>query len=361
MTLLITYAVLAVGVSFLCSILESILLSSNLAYIQVLKKESPATGELLEKLKKEINVSLSSILILNTIANTIGAAGVGAEAAQIFGLEYMFYVSALLTLLILFFSEIIPKTIGALYWKELAPIATHIIRFFIIITYPLVIVSIFVTKKIAGQKKRNAITREELLESTLLGEDVGIIDEKESDIIENTLSLSKSKVQDILTPRSVVYAYDKTTLIKDIINRPGIQKFSRIPIYEDSIDNIIGVVMSKQVFYSAISGNETTLEDLMQPIFSINENIPISYALDMFIKRREHMFVVTDGYDQTEGIVTLEDCIETVLGVEIMDEADTTEDMQTLAKQKSKKKKKKKKKREEIDKKIDEDKEGEEE
>lgn len=343
MTLLLIYAVLAVGVSFLCSILEAILLSSNLSYIQVLKRESPTTGAALEKLKKEINVSLSSILILNTVANTIGAAGVGAEAARVFGLEYMFYVSALLTLLILFFSEIIPKTIGALYWKELAPLATRIIQLFIIITYPLVVVSLFITKQISGKKEVHTITREEILESTLLGENSGAIGEKESDIIENTLTLSKSKVHDILTPRSVVFALEKNTLVKGIINRPGIQKFSRIPIYEKSIDNIVGVVMSKQIFYTAIGKPETKLEELMQPIFSIHENIPVSYALDMFIKRREHIFVVLDSYEQTEGIVTLEDCIETVLGVEIMDEADTTEDMQKLAKLKKKKKKEKKK------------------
>ncbi len=339
MTPLIIYAVMAVGISFLCSILESILLSSNIAYIQVLKKESPKVGEALEKLKNNINISLSSILILNTIANTIGAAGVGAEAAKIFGLEYMFYVSFILTLLILFCSEIIPKTIGAMYWKELAPLATYIIRFFIIITYPLVIISIFVTKKITGNKKEHVITREELLENALLSEDVGIIDEKESDIIENTLKLSKSKVRDILTPRSVIYAFEKNVLIKDIINRPGIQKFSRIPIYDKSIDNIIGVVMSRQIFYQALSSQDKKVSDIMQPIFSIHENIPVSYALDMFIKRREHIFLITDSYEQTEGILTLEDCIETVLGVEIMDEADTTEDMQELAKQKSKIKK----------------------
>lgn len=339
MTLLIIYAVLAVGVSFLCSMMESILLSSNLSYIQVLKKENPKTGTALEKLKKEINVSLASILILNTVANTIGAAGVGAEAARIFGIEFMFYVSAILTLLILFFSEIIPKTIGAIYWKELAPIATYIIRFFIFITYPLVIVSIFVTNKISNKKDSNIITREELLQTALLGENVGIIDEKESDIIENTLALSKSKIQNILTPRSVVFALEKKIAIKDIINKPGIQKFSRIPIYEGSIDQIVGVVLSKQIFYTAIKEPDKTLEELMQPIFSIHENIPISYALDMFIKRREHMFAVLDSYDQTEGIVTLEDCVETVLGVEIMDEADTTEDMQKLAKMKKKKKK----------------------
>ncbi len=343
MGLLIFYALMAVGVSFLCSMMESILLSSNMAYIQVLKKTSPSVGEALERLKKDINVSLSSILILNTVANTIGAAGVGAEAAELFGLEYMFYVSAVLTLAILFFSEIIPKTIGALYWKELAPIATYVIRFFIFFTYPLVVVSIFVTKKISRNKKGNDITREEILENTLMGENVGIIDEKESDIIENTLRLSKSKVSDILTPRSVVFALEKDILIKDVLDRPGIQKFSRIPIYEGSIDNVVGVVMSKQIFYSAASGKkDIKISDLMQEIFSIHENIPVSYALDMFIKKREHMFVVTDSYEQTEGIVTLEDCIETILGVEIMDEADTTEDMQELAKRKSKIKRKQK-------------------
>lgn len=346
MTLLIVYGLLAIGISFLCSILESILLSSNLAYIQVLKKHKPSSGALLERLKKDINVSLSSILILNTIANTIGAAGVGAQAAKVFGMSSMFYVSAILTLLILFFSEIIPKTIGALYWKELAPTAAHFIRFFIFITYPLVIISIGVTKKISGKKKKSAITREELLETTLLGENVGIIDEQESDIIENTLRLNKSKVGDILTPRSVVFAFEKDTVIQDVVERLGIQKFSRIPVYDGSIDNIVGIVRSKQIFYSAISGNEKTLQEIMSPIFSINENIPVSYALDLFIKRREHLFVVTDSYGQTDGIVTLEDCVETLLGVEIMDEADTTEDMQRLAKLRSKKRKKKKKEQE---------------
>lgn len=342
MALLIIYAVFAVGVSFLCSLMESILLSSNMSYIQVLKQSNPKAGAILEELKQRIDISLSSILILNTIANTIGAAGVGAEAARILGLEYMFYVSAVLTLLILFLSEIIPKTIGAIYWKPLSPLAARIIKVFIFITYPLVIVSIFVTKKISGGKKHNPMTRDELIASALLGEDEGIINQKESDIIENTLKLSRSKIQCILTPRSVVFALEKNTILQDVINHEDVKKFSRIPIYEGSIDNIIGVVMSKQIFFTAINNPTSTLELIMQPIFSVHENIPLTYALDMFIKRREHMFVVLDSYEQTEGIVTLEDCIETVLGVEIMDEADTTEDMQKLAKMKKKKKKKNK-------------------
>ena len=278
-------------------------------------------------------------MILNTVANTLGAAGVGAQASKLFGNEYMFYVSAILTLVILFISEIIPKTIGAMYYKELAPVASYVINFFIFITYPLIVVSLFITKKIAKDENANIITREELLESTLISENEGVIDEKESDYIENILSLNKSKVHEILTPRSVIFALEKETQIKDIIDRPGIRKFSRVPLFDGTIDNIIGVVLSKQIFEKAIESQDEKLESLMQPIFSVNENIPVSYTLDLFIKRKEHMFLVTDSYGQTEGIVTLEDCIETLLGVEIMDELDTTEDMQKLAKDKMKKKK----------------------
>ncbi len=339
MTLLIVYFSLAVGISFLCSMLESILLSLNISYINVVKKSKPKVGKILEKLKKDINVSLASILILNTVANTLGAAGVGAEAARLFGVEYMFYVSAILTLIILFVSEIIPKTIGAVYYKQLAPIAGYIINFFIFITYPLIMISLIITKKISKDDSSQIITREELLESTLISENEGVIDEKESDYIENVLRLSKSKVHEILTPRSVVFALEKGLTIKEIIDEAGIKKFSRIPVYDGTIDNIVGVVLSKKIFEKAIKNQDVKIEDLMQPIFSINENIPVSYALDLFIKRKEHMFVVTDSYDQTEGIVTLEDCIETLLGVEIMDELDTVDDMQRLAKDKMKKKK----------------------
>ena len=353
MTLLIIYFALAVGVSFLCSILEAILLSLSMSHINVVKKADLNIGKSLEKIKKELNVSLSSILILNTVANTLGAAGVGAQASKLFGNEYMFYVSAVLTLVILFMSEIIPKTIGARYYKELAPMASYFINFFVFITYPLILVSLFITKKISKDENANMITREELLESTLISENDGVIDEKESDYIENILTLNKSKVNEILTPRSVIFALEKDSLIKDIINRPGIKKFSRIPLYEGTIDNIVGVVLSKQIFEEALETQEVKLEELMQPIFSINENIPVSYILDLFIKRKEHMFLVTDGYGQTEGIVTLEDCIETILGVEIMDELDTTEDMRKLAKDKMKNKKRKKSKKEVNQKKTD--------
>ena len=353
MTLLIIYFAITIGISFLCSMLEAILLSLNMSHINVVKKVDLKIGKSLEKMKKELNVSLASILILNTVANTLGAAGVGAQASKLFGNEYIFYVSAILTLMILFISEIIPKTIGARYYKELAPLASYIINFFIFITYPLILISLFITKKISKDKSANMITREELLESTLISENEGVIDEKESDYIENILTLNRSKVREILTPRSVIFALEKDTLIKDIINRPGIRKFSRIPLYEGTIDNIIGVALSKRIFEQALKSQDVRLEELMQPIFSINENIPVSYTLDLFIKRKEHMFLVTDKYGQTEGIVTLEDCIETILGIEIMDELDTTEDMQKLAKDKAKNKKRKKAKKKKSNKELE--------
>jgi len=336
MTMLFIYIGLTVGISFLCSIAESVILSLNLSHINVIKKEKEQVGNLLEKLKKELDVSIASILIFNTIANTLGAAAIGAEASKLFGMEWVFYVSIGLTLAILFFSEIIPKTIGAVYYKELAPAIAYLIKVFIFLSYPLIKITLFVTKKISKDGSHNAITREELLETALLVEDGGHIDEKESDVIENVLKLSKSKVSDILTPRSVVFALEKSMSIEEVLKTEGIKKFSRIPVYEGSIDNIVGDVLSKEVFQKAIESKEGGIEDLVDPLFSINENIPVSYALDLFIKRKEHMFLVTDSYGQTEGIVTLEDCIETLLGLEIMDESDTTEDMRKLAKDKMK-------------------------
>ena len=347
MTLLFVYIGLTVGVSFLCSVAESTILSLNMSHINVIKKEKETVGDLLEKLKKDLDVSIASILIFNTVANTLGAAAIGAEAAKVFGMHWVFYVSIALTLAILFFSEIIPKTIGAVYYKQLAPAIAYLIRLFIFISYPLIYITLFVTKKISKDSDHQNITREELLETTLLVENGGHIDEKESDVIENVLSLSKSKVRDILTPRSVVFAIEKNMTIKEILETEGIKKFSRVPVYDGSIDNIIGDILSKQFFHKAIDNKETTIEDLIRPIFAVNENIPVSYVLDLFIKRKEHMFLVTDSYGQTEGIVTLEDCIETLLGLEIMDESDTTEDMRKLAKDKMKKKKKKKKEKEE--------------
>ncbi len=342
MNLLLLYFFLAVSISFLCSILESVLLSTNMAYIAVLEKRRPRAGGLLKEHKKNINKSIASILILNTIANTLGAAGVGAQAETIFGSSAVFYVSVVLTFAILFISEIIPKTIGAIYWKELAPTAAYFIRFFIWITLPIIVITLFVTNKISKNKNNiTSLSKAELIASTLLSEDEGMIDEQESDVIENVLHLDDIKIEEILTPRTVIYALEENATVKEVVAREELFQFSRIPIYEGSIDNITGIVLTKNIFRQMIQDDTATLKEIKQDFLAINENIPVSKALDLFIKKKEHMFIVMDSYDQTEGLITLEDCVETVLGVEIMDESDSVEDMRAYAKQKMKMKRKK--------------------
>ncbi len=343
MEYLVLLFVLVIGISFLCSILESILLSTNVSYISVLENTNPKAGKLLKKLKTDIDKSIASILILNTFANTLGATAIGIQAQSVFNNDstLVLFVTIALTFMILFFAEIIPKTIGAIYWKQLAPYAVRFIEFFIFITYPIILLTLFLTKKIS-KNKDDTITREEILHTTLLSEEDGIINDMESDIIENTLSLKEVKIKDILTPRSVVFSVQKDTLIQDLLDDSRTFKFSRVPVYSDSIDHIVGMVLTKKLFKHAIKNPSVTIESIMVAVDSINENIPVSKALSSFTKVKGHMLIVTDGYDQTEGIVTLEDCIETLLGLEIMDELDTTEDMRKLASSQMKAKRKEK-------------------
>lgn len=319
-----------------------------MSYVAVLEKERPTIGKILRAQKENINKSIAAILILNTIANTLGAAAVGAQASVVFGNDAVVIVSVVLTFAILFFSEIIPKTIGAIYWKQLAPLASHLIRIFIWITYPIILTTLAVTNKISkGKNDSHSLSKEELLESMLMSEDEGIIDEQESDVIENVLNLDNIKVSEILTPRSVVFALDETMSIKEVIEKEeAIFKFSRIPVYNESIEDVTGIVLTKKIFKQALLDDSVSLSEVKKEIFSINENIPVSKALNLFIRKKEHMFLVIDGYDQTEGIITLEDCVETVLGVEIMDESDTTEDMRELAKHKMKLKRKEREEKE---------------
>ncbi len=344
MELLIFLFVLVISISFLCSVLESVILSINFSYIPVIEQNNPKAGKLLKKLKTDIDKSIASILILNTIANTLGATAIGVQAEHVFpgNGPIVMVVSIALTFAILFFAEIIPKTIGAVYWKQLAPTAANLIRIFVFITYPIIKITQFVTNKIKGKENSDSFSREELIHTTLLSEEEGIIGDLESDIIENTLTLNEIKIKDILTPRSVMYAVEKDKAIKDILEDKRTYKFSRVPIYEGTIDNIVGIVLTKKLFKQAVKDENATMESIMTPVFALNENIPVGRALNKFIQKKEHLFIVLDNYDQTEGLVTLEDCIETLLGLEIMDESDTTADMRRLALNKMKAKRKKK-------------------
>jgi len=333
MDLLILYFLAAVVVSFICSVLESVLLSVNFPYISILERERPSAGRLLRWHKEHINRSIAAILIVNTVANTLGAAAVGAQAEKVYGPGMVVYISVVLTFAILFFSEIIPKTIGAVYWKSLAPLAAYLIRLFIFLTYPIILLTLFVTDRIKKGEQGSGLSREELLESTLLSETEGVLDEQESDIIENTLKLDEIKIRDILTPRSVVFSLEGNRSVADVVrNEPDIFKYSRIPVYEGSFENVTGLVLTKKLFEQLLRDDSVLLKELQKDIYRINEQVPVSWALDLFIEKKEHLFLVLDSYDQVEGIVTLEDCVETILGVEIVDESDAHVDMRELAK-----------------------------
>jgi CBS domain containing-hemolysin-like protein len=338
MITLLIYLFLAVGVSFICSVLEAVLLSTTFSYIDTLVKNGVKGGDVLKKVKTNMETSIGSILTLNTIANTFGAAGVGAQALHLFGEAYIMYFSMGLTLLILYVSEIVPKTIGATYWKSLAIPSSYIIRVLIIITYPLNFLAIRLTRLISKDRSGTGdVSRDEILTVVNHGVENGVVSEKESEIVKNLLRLRNIKVRDVLTPRKVVFALDKNSTVEEALNSEynvkRLKQFSRIPIYSKSKDYIEGIVFSQTIFEESNEENENKkLSEIAIPVFEIHENINLSKALDLFIQRKEHLFIVKDGYSQTAGVVTLEDVFETLLGREIMDELDTIEDMQKYAK-----------------------------
>jgi CBS domain containing-hemolysin-like protein len=335
---LLLYLALAVGVSFICSILEAVLLSTTFTFIETQVKNGVKGSKNLQNIKSNMDTSIGSILTLNTMAHTFGAAGVGAQAQYLFGDEYTTAVSIILTLLILYLSEIIPKTLGATYWKSLAIPSAYVIQWLVLLTKPFNFISTWITSFVSsGKNHSEEISRDEILTMVSKGRQVGVVSEKEEVIVRNILRLYKIKVKDVLTPRKVVFALRKDATIDEILSDPAHSKklkhFSRIPIYHGSKDYIEGIVFSQTLFEESNEENEKKrLSEISIPVFEINENINLSKALDLFIQRKEHMFIVKDSYSQTAGVVTLEDVIETLLGREIMDELDTIEDMQKYAK-----------------------------
>lgn len=339
MTLLITYLLIAIVVSFLCSILETVLLSSTSSYIESLSKTMNSdTVKMLKELKQDSNKSVSSILILNNFVLILGAAGVGAQAHILFGQEIEMAIAILLAFCLLYLSEIIPKTIGTIYWKKLLVPSAYIINFLVKVLYPLVWISMALTNTISkGKIKESTFSRDEIMAAVTMGEKEGSILSKESALIENLFKLKNIKTKDIMTPRSVVFAFKSDVIVEEAIEDDKMYIHSRIPIYSDTIDDIIGIVFNQTILEQSVEEkDQTTLLDITVPVHKISENVPVSSLIDQFINRKTHLFVVQDNYGQTSGVVTLEDAIETLLGVEIVDEMDEVEDMQVFARDKNK-------------------------
>lgn len=332
MLLLIFYLMLALGVSFLCSLLEAAFLSMPYGHIGLLSEQSPRTGKRLMQLKTHVDRPLAAILTLNTIAHTVGATGVGAQAQIVFGSTYVAIIGAVLTLLILLISEIIPKTLGAVYCKGLAGFTTWTIVAMIYGMYPLVLICDWLSRHVSGQRHPNVLSREELQVLAEMGSSEGVIAPGEARTIRNLLALHEVRIKEIMTPRHVVEMVHADATVEQVLDSELALRFARMPVYDQSPDELVGIVLRYQILQHMRHGeNNITMRELARPIHAIPETADVASTFTEFVRRREHLFQVVDEYGGTAGIVTLEDTVETLLGEEIVDETDTVMDMRELA------------------------------
>ncbi len=329
---LVLYFLLALVISFICSLMEAVILSISFNHISIMKKQGSEAAEILEKQKKNINRPLAAILTLNTIANTVGAAGVGAATLKYYGNEWVAIATGILTLSILIFSEIIPKTLGAVYSKKLIGFTAYTIRVLTFAALPFVYLSEGFAKLFKSKGDHIGVTREEMIAMAERGEDEGTLKEQESDVIENLLRLKDVAAEAVLTPRSVVFALQKDETVKDVVNKYTPIAFSRIPIYGTNLDNVIGFVHRYDLIQKQADDDfDIRMEEIMEPISTILETTPVATILDEFVKSHQQIFMVEDKFGTVVGLITLEDAIETLLGVEIVDEHDSVIDMRKLA------------------------------
>jgi len=334
MILLLFYLFLALFVSFLCSVMESVLLSTPIFFLNVKEESGHKSATTFIKLKNNIEKPLSAILSLNTVAHTIGAAGVGAQATKMFGELYFGIISAILTLLILVFSEIIPKTIGARYWRRLALVSGIIINAMVIITFPLVIMTGYITKLFSRNINELSVSREEISAMANIGTEEGVFEEKENKIIQNLIRLRNLKVSEIMTPRVVVTVADENMSLEEFLLKKEFLYYSRIPIYAKNNENITGYVFRQTVF-EKLAEEKTNLKllDICREIVVVHEFQTLLSVWEVLLEKKEHIALVVDEYGGMDGIVTMEDIIEALLGIEIVDERDKIIDMQQYARE----------------------------
>ena len=354
MALLIIYGIVSIFFSFMCSVLEAVLLSITPTFINVKKKEGKPYAETLENLKKDVDRPLIAILTLNTIAHTVGAILVGVQAKvayaesygsevqTVFGIELtedlmVGIVSSVMTILILVASEIIPKTIGATYWKKLANFTSKSLK---ILIFPLKWTGILwvlqLTTKLIGGKGHHGsvLSREDFTAMTALAEEEGVFEKSESKVIRNLLNFKKILTKNVMTPRTVMKIASEDLTVEQFFNENQNLRFSRIPIYKEKSDNITGQVLKDEIFKEMANGNgHLKLVDLKRPILFTNRELPIPQLFDQLVESKNHISVVVDEYGTITGIVSMEDVIETLLGLEIVDESDREHDMQELARQ----------------------------
>lgn len=336
---LVSFFLLAIVVSFLCSMWEAVLLSITPSYARVKLKEGSRVGKLLQDFKESIDRPLAAILTLNTIAHTVGAVGVGNQATKIWAeadpLVTGLVVPVVMTLAILILSELIPKTLGANFWKELTPFTTRSLSLVITLLYPLVWFSQFITGVLKKEKARSVFSRKDFLAMTEVGAEQGVFEQHESDIIASLLKFKSIRAMDVMTPRVVVKAVSRAMTIGQFHEATRDTGLSRIPLFEEeSKDHITGYVLKDEVLAElAERRGGDPVSRLERSMLSVAGDFPMTELFRQFLQQREHIAVVVDEFGGMNGIVTMEDVIETLLGLEIVDELDKVEDLQVLARE----------------------------
>ncbi len=332
MTLLLIFLLGAMLISFMCSILEASLMSTPLSYVNMREDEGYKPATRFKRYKTDNARPIAAILSLNTIANTIGAAGVGAQATEVFGSQWFGLVSAITTILILVFSEIIPKTIGSRHWKKLMGFTTRALRLIIIVLFPIVWVVEQLSKTIAEDEDEAAVSREEVAAMADMAEDEEVIDEDENKIIQNVIKLDDVKAEDVMTPTTVAAIAPEQMTLKEFYRDKAYSHFSRIPVYSDSDEYITGYVLRSEALELLTEDKfNMTLGEIKRDIVMYKEEMPVSEIWDSMLRNKRHIACVIDEYGSFQGIITLEDIIETIVGLEIMDERDDVADMRQLA------------------------------
>ncbi|MFK7910425.1 MAG: CNNM domain-containing protein [Akkermansiaceae bacterium] len=337
MSLLIFYVLLALGVSFLCSILEAVLLSITPGFVQHELSSGKKYAKHLARMKQKVDEPLSAILTLNTIAHTMGAAGAGAQWKVLYDDTGEAIFAAVLTLLVLVLSEIIPKTLGAKFWRVLASPTTSLLRVMIwVLTYlppwPQPVLKL-ITKLLGGHGESHGVSRSELAAMVEVGSKSGELEDEESKILQNLFMFKSTKVRDIMTPRTVVYTLSQTTTVEQFLTEAMPKPFSRVPVYEKDSDDITGFVLKSDIMSAKIrdNNNDLTLLEFIRPIKAVTGTDSIYHTFKVMTQEKQHLMLVVDEFGGMDGIVSMEDVVETLLGMEIVDEADRNEDMQVLA------------------------------
>ncbi|MCF0175902.1 MAG: DUF21 domain-containing protein [Bacteroidales bacterium] len=340
MTLLLIFLFIAIGISFLCSILESVLMSTPISFITMKVEDGYKPAERFREYKDKPNRPLAAILSLNTIANTIGAAGVGRQATIIFGSEWFGLISAITTLLILIFAEIIPKTIGTTYYKKLMGLTAAMLKGMIFVMYPVVILIEFISSFIEKDDQESTVSREEVSAIANVGEEEGVLEEDENKVIQNLIGLDEIKAYDAMTPRVVAAIASQEMSLRNYYKDNSFLHHSRIPVYSDDPDFIVGYILrSDALKLLADDKFDMRLKDIKREIAYFNEETSLGEIWERFMEDKDQIAAIIDEYGAFQGILTLEDIIETIFGQEIVDEQDEFSDMQQYARERWQKRK----------------------